>query len=146
MVRRPRIESTQSSLCSPVRLELLYSARGQADYATLRVDLTALPELTLSTGAARRAEDVQGRLSIRGHHRGPTPIDLYIAAVAEVNGVTLLHYDRHFDAIARITGQAAEWIAPRGSLDGAQAPTSNSMPWASGSSFVKLTVAVCRRM
>lgn len=105
------------ALCSPVRLELLYSARGQADYATLRVDLTALPELTLSTGAARRAEDVQGRLSIRGHHRGPTPIDLYIAAVAEVNGVTLLHYDRHFDAIARITGQAAEWIAPRGSLD-----------------------------
>jgi hypothetical protein len=29
----------------------------------------------------------------------------------------LLHYDRHFDAIARVTGQPGEWIARRGSLD-----------------------------
>ena len=105
------------ALCSPIRLELLYSARGRADYATLREDLTGVPELRLSDEAVRRAEDVQRRLSARGHHRGPAPIDLYIAAVAEVNNVTLLHYDRHFDAVARVTGQPAEWLAPRGSLD-----------------------------
>ena len=29
----------------------------------------------------------------------------------------LLHYDRHFDAIARVTGQPTEWLARRGSLD-----------------------------
>ena len=30
---------------------------------------------------------------------------------------TLLHYDRHFDLIAESTGQPAEWLARRGSLD-----------------------------
>lgn len=40
-----------------------------------------------------------------------------IAAVAEVNDATLLHYDRHFDTIARVTGQPMEWLARRGSLD-----------------------------
>ena len=56
-------------------------------------------------------------LAGRSHHRGPAPVDLYVAAVAELNCATLLHYDRHFDAIVRVTGQAAEWIAPRGTLD-----------------------------
>jgi hypothetical protein len=29
----------------------------------------------------------------------------------------LLHYDRHLDVIARTTGQPAQWLAKRGSLD-----------------------------
>jgi predicted nucleic acid-binding protein len=59
----------------------------------------------------------QRSLAGRGQHRGPTPVDLLIAAVAEVHEVTLLHYDRHFDLIARATGQPAEWLTRRGSLD-----------------------------
>jgi hypothetical protein len=42
---------------------------------------------------------------------------LLIAAIAEVHEATLLHYDRHFDAIDRVTGQPMEWLARRGSLD-----------------------------
>jgi hypothetical protein len=67
----------------------------------------------LDAAAAR----IQALLAERGQHRRPTPLDLMIAATAEVHGVTLLHYDRHFDAIARVTGQACEWVARRGSLD-----------------------------
>ena len=44
-------------------------------------------------------------------------MDLLIAAIAEVNGATLLHYDRQFDTIGRLTGQPIEWLARRGSLD-----------------------------
>jgi hypothetical protein len=29
----------------------------------------------------------------------------------------LLHYNRHFDVIVRATGQPAQWLARRGSLD-----------------------------
>jgi predicted nucleic acid-binding protein len=36
--------------------------------------------------------------------------------VAEAHNAVLLHYDRHFDQIVRVTGQPAEWLAPRGSL------------------------------
>jgi predicted nucleic acid-binding protein len=104
-------------MCSPVRLEALYSARGASDYAALEDDLRSLPELTFTAESVRRAENVQGRLASKSLHRGPTPIDLYIAAIAELGGAVLLHYDSHFDAIAEVTGQAAEWIAPRGTLD-----------------------------
>ena len=30
--------------------------------------------------------------------------------------MTVLHYDADFDAIAAMTGQDVEWVAPRGSL------------------------------
>jgi predicted nucleic acid-binding protein len=43
-------------------------------------------------------------------------MDLLVAAVAEIEGLTLLHYDRHFDQIGRATGQSTEWLARRGSL------------------------------
>jgi hypothetical protein len=29
----------------------------------------------------------------------------------------LVHYDRHFDAIAGVTGQPTAWISPHGTLD-----------------------------
>ena len=59
----------------------------------------------------------QAALAARSQHRSATPIDVLVAAVAEAHGATLLHYDRHFDAIARVTGQPTEWIARRGTLD-----------------------------
>ncbi len=42
--------------------------------------------------------------------------DLIVAAVAEQAGVVLLHYDSDFDRIAAVTGQAAEWVVPRGTV------------------------------
>jgi predicted nucleic acid-binding protein len=104
-------------ITSAVRLELLYSARGPADHAALAGDLAGLPEVPIDRAVTARAEEVQALLAHRSHHRGPTPVDLYVAAAAEVNDLTLVHYDRHFDAILGATGQRAEWIAPRGTLD-----------------------------
>jgi hypothetical protein len=105
------------AICSPVRLELLYSARSPADYAALADDLVGLPELALDGRVVARAEEVQAALAETSQHRAARAADLYIAAVAELNDATLLHYDRHFDAIAVVTGQPAEWIAPRGTVD-----------------------------
>lgn len=111
------LEANAIGICAPVRLELLYSARGRADFAALRRDLLALPELTLDERAVTLAEQTQASLGAVSQHRGPTPVDLLVAAIAEVHGVTVLHYDRHFDGIARVTGQPTEWLARRGSLD-----------------------------
>ena len=111
------LDNGSLAICSPVRLELLYSARSPADYVALADDLAGLPELALDDRALARAEEVQAVLAETSQHRAARAADLYIAAVAELNDATLLHYDRHFDAISRVTGQAAEWISPRGSLD-----------------------------
>jgi hypothetical protein len=42
--------------------------------------------------------------------------DLLIAATAEIEGLTVLHYDADFDLIAEITGQAWEWVVRKGTI------------------------------
>ena len=98
-------------------LELLYSARSRAEYRSLASELQRMPILDADSAAQARALETQSNLADRSQHRGPTPTDLVIAAVAETHRVILLHYDRHFEAITRVTGQATMWLARRGSLD-----------------------------
>jgi hypothetical protein len=45
----------------------------------------------------------------------PLP-DLLIAAVAERNRVTIVHYDADYDSIASITGQPTQWVVEQGSV------------------------------
>lgn len=104
-------------VCTPVRLELLYSARGSRNYRELRSDLRGFRDLRVDGWVTDFAEVIQARLADRSSHRGPTPVDLLVAATAARYGAVLLHYDRHFDAIARVTGQPTEWVARRGTLD-----------------------------
>jgi predicted nucleic acid-binding protein len=111
------VELDEIALCPPVELEILYSARGPTDYAIRREELGGLPKVRLSAADPERALDAQALLAQRSQHRGPAPADLLIAAIAERTRLTILHYDRHFDAIARVTGQQTEWLARRGSLD-----------------------------
>jgi predicted nucleic acid-binding protein len=111
------VARAEIAISPPVLLEILYSARSSRDAVTLRDQLAGLPQLPLDQSVAGQALAVQAQLAEKSQHRGPRPMDLLIAAVADRNGVILLHYDRHFDAIARVTGQPMEWLARRGSLD-----------------------------
>jgi predicted nucleic acid-binding protein len=111
------IERDEVVLCTPVALELLYSARDPTDYARMATELEGFLTLPIDGRVEVVARRTQAKLVGKGQHRGPTPVDLMIAAIAEVNDVVLLHYDRHFETISRATGQAAEWLARRGSLD-----------------------------
>jgi predicted nucleic acid-binding protein len=42
--------------------------------------------------------------------------DLLIAAVAERERVTLLHYESDYDLIGRVTKQPMRWVVSRGSV------------------------------
>ena len=104
--------------CAQIRLEVLYSARSADDYEKLSMELLALHQLPCTTEHFERALKVQHMLAGRGglHHRSVKIADLIIAACAETAGATLWHYDEDFDRITEVTGQPAQWIAPRGSL------------------------------
>lgn len=52
-----------------------------------------------------------------GSHRALSMADPVIAATAERHGATVLHYDRDYDMIAAITGQATTWVVPAGTAD-----------------------------
>jgi predicted nucleic acid-binding protein len=63
---------------------------------------------------------VRSRPSGTSHPRasagGKIP-DLLVAAAAEADGLTVLHYDQDFDLIAKVTGQRCAWVVPAGTID-----------------------------
>jgi predicted nucleic acid-binding protein len=109
------VETGRMATCAITNLEILYSARSSTDYANLSDELAGLNELPVESDQLARALGVQRALAARGQHRLPIP-DLIIAAAAESAGHTILHYDADYERIADITGQAHEWIAPRGTI------------------------------
>lgn len=111
----PLYPASRVATCPIIDLELLFSVRSGPEHAALRRELRSMRSFPVDEAVTDRAIEVQGLLADAGRHRLPIT-DLLIAAVAEVNGLTVLHYDKDFDAIAEATGQPTEWVAPRGSL------------------------------
>ena len=98
-------------------LEMGYSARSSGHYRETRDKLVEqLIPVPLSLRAENRAREVQQALVERGQHRSAGVADLLIAATAEMERLTVLHYDADFDLIAEITGQRCEWVVPQGSI------------------------------
>lgn len=101
--------------CVTVDLEVGYSARDPAGYATTArrramgfVDLPLRPEI------GQRARAVQAMLAHRSQHRAAGIVDLLTAAIAEHHQAIVLHYDGDFDHIASVSGQQVAWVVPRG--------------------------------
>lgn len=55
-----------------------------------------------------RAVEVQGLLARRRQHRAVKVPDLLVGATAELTELTVLHVDKDFGLIAKITGQRVE--------------------------------------
>jgi hypothetical protein len=98
------------AVCPITELEFFYSARSAADRAKTSQDMrTVFGWVPVHDRAYARAWEVQDELTARGQHRSAGPVDLVVAATAELHGLTLLHHDHDFRLIASITGQALRW-------------------------------------
>jgi predicted nucleic acid-binding protein len=113
----PLAAEGQVGVCAPVAFELGYAARNPSDYAALSDRLTSFPAIPMTDADHQRALEVQATLASRGQHRALSLVDALVAAGAEVRGLSVLHYDADFELIADITGQAHEWIVPRGTAE-----------------------------
>jgi hypothetical protein len=113
-----QLESGEIATCPPVRMELLLGTRDAEEFDDRRDALDGLRQISVGKREWRRAEHVFSELARQGplHHRKVPTADLLIAAAAELAEVPVLHYDRHFELIAEITGQPVRAIAPLGSL------------------------------
>ena len=112
------VSTGQVATCDMVRMELLWTARDHDDFLAIRHRLDALRNVSIGPRVWRRATDVFEQLAEAGplHHRRVPARDLLIAAAAELAELPLLHYDRHFELIAEVTGQPVRALAPLGSL------------------------------
>lgn len=114
----PLIEAGHVTMCPISELEVLYSARNLAEYeAGAQRFRLAFPWVPVADRAWDRAVEVQHELAKRGQHRAASIPDLLLAATAEQNRLTVLHYDRDFETIASVTGQPTKWVVPAGTAD-----------------------------
>jgi predicted nucleic acid-binding protein len=105
-----RIERGLVRITTVTRLEVGYSARSGPELRSglRRPPLASMPVEYLTPAIEDRAFEILALLADRGQHRAPSLPDLIIAATAELAGLTVLHLDKDFDVIARVTGQPVE--------------------------------------
>ncbi|MHB8241299.1 MAG: PIN domain-containing protein [Solirubrobacteraceae bacterium] len=65
-----------------------------------------------------RARELQLLLAAHGDHRRVPPMDLLICAAAEHADVPLVHYDRDYERLARVSALQHHWLVPDGTLAG----------------------------
>ncbi|MFQ6229998.1 PIN domain nuclease [Nocardia sp. NPDC002869] len=105
------------AICDPVELELLFTAQSLADRLHKKELLTALFGWVVTPDNVwARAHRVQQLLTEQGSHRNAGVVDLVVAATAEANRLTVLHYDRDFETVAAASGQPTQWIAAPGTI------------------------------
>jgi predicted nucleic acid-binding protein len=89
--------------CEPTRVEFLYSATGPAHRDELADELDTLcGSAPVPKNGWRWVDNAQYKLTQKGQHRGPGPIDLLICATAVHYGLTVLHVDSDFAAVADV--------------------------------------------
>lgn len=105
-----RIERGLVRITTLTRLEIGYSARNaaQARSAFSTPPISAMPVEHLTPAIEDRALEVQLMLAGKGQHRAPSIPDLLIAAAAELANLTVLHLDKDFEQIGKLTGQQCE--------------------------------------
>ncbi len=108
--------SSRVGRASITDLEVGYSARTAREWDDVLGALAEMPRVATTQAHLDRALEVQRALASKSQ-RGRNVVDLLVAAGAEIAGLTVLHYDADFDRIAAVTGQPAEWVVPRGSVD-----------------------------
>ena len=113
---RPLLESGLVARCTPTDLEAGFSSTSPASHRAMREFRSRWPFVAMDQSVLDRAVEVQDELAARSQQQGAKIADLLIAAAAEVAGLVVLHYDRDFDLIAKITAQRTEWIVPAGTV------------------------------
>jgi len=105
-----RISEGFVHLSSITRLEIGYSARSSKELGRsfMTAPLSRMPIELLSPSIEERAWEVLNNLARLGKHRAPSIPDLLVAATAEKCGFTILHVDKDFELISKITGQPQE--------------------------------------
>ncbi len=111
----PLLEDGLIASCAIVDLEVLYSARSQADYEEVLEERRSLDSAPITPEVMDTAIELQQALARRGQHRIPIP-DLVISAAAKHAHLVVLHYDEAFARIRHAGGARHEWVVPQGTI------------------------------
>lgn len=103
-------------VCDLVVLELTRLTPNEARAREVAGRLDAFESVPMPAALWRRARELQVSLAATGDHRRVPPVDLLIGCAAETAGVPLIHYDRHYERLARVSAREHHWLLPDGTL------------------------------
>lgn len=103
-------------ICDLVVLELTRLTPNESRAREVAARLGTFEALPMPARLWGRARELQLLLAPDGQHRRIPPADLLIASTAEAAGVPLVHYDRDYERLARVSALEQCWLAPAGSL------------------------------
>ena len=101
------------SWCWPVRYELIVDARGSSGIAAVDRTLEDLREIAVDRAVQRGVLSTMRELArdgSHGAHRLPLA-DITVAVAAQTSGLTVLHFDRHFERLGEQLSVDTRWIA-----------------------------------
>ncbi len=103
-------------VCDVVLLELVRLTPNESRAQEVAGRLGAFESVEMGAELWKRARELQSLLSANGDHRRVPPIDLLIGAAAERADVPLVHYDRDYERLARVSALQHRWLVPDGAL------------------------------
>jgi predicted nucleic acid-binding protein len=103
-------------VCDLVILELTRLAPNEVRAREVAERLDAFESIAMPTALWRRARELQLSLAADGDHRRVPPVDLLIGCASERAGVPLVHYDRDYERLAKVSSLEHRWLVPDGAL------------------------------
>ncbi|MYW03528.1 PIN domain nuclease [Streptomyces sp. SID3343] len=105
------IAAGRVSLCEPVRLEFLRAAGGLGDFLEADHLLTEMfPYEFVPDSVWTESAELQRSLAQQSWFQCASVVDLAVAVTARWQGLTVLHLDRDFEVIAKVTGQPVQRV------------------------------------
>ncbi len=104
--------------CAPVTMEMIFDAPDREAVETVASAMAGFRQAPITRSVTDAAIWSMRELAQRGAagaHRVRVP-DALVAAAAAERGFGVLHYDRHFDALATVLAFSSQWVAPPGSI------------------------------
>lgn len=103
-------------VCDLVVLELIRLTPNESRAKEVAERLAAFEHVAMPADLWRRARELQLLLSAGADHRRVPPVDLLIGAAAERANVPVVHYDRDYERLARVSALRHHWLVPDGAL------------------------------
>jgi predicted nucleic acid-binding protein len=103
-------------VCDLVALELIRLTPNESRARDVAALLDSFESIAMGAGLWKRVRELQLSLSADSEHRRVPPADLLLGAVAEQADVPLVHYDRDYERLARVSALRQLWFVPDGSL------------------------------
>jgi predicted nucleic acid-binding protein len=103
-------------VCDLVILELIRLTPNEARAREVAERLAAFKSVSMPSKLWGRARRLQTSLATHDDHRRAPPVDLLIGCAAEAAGVQIVHYDRDYERIARVSALKHRWLLPDGAL------------------------------